>query len=68
MNRPDFRTISDFRKRHLEALAGLFQQVLQLCRRAGLVDFGQVALGSAEAGYRSEHPDDGRELNHQRPS
>ncbi len=44
MNRPDFRTISDFRKRHLEALAGLFQQVLQLCRRAGLVDFGQVAL------------------------
>ena len=44
MNRPDFRTISDFRKRHLAALAGLFQQVLRLCRRAGLVDFGHVAL------------------------
>jgi transposase len=44
LNRPDFRTISDFRKRHLEALAGLFQQVLQLCRRAGLVGFGHVAL------------------------
>ncbi len=37
-NRPDFRTGSDFRKRHLEALAGLFQPVLKLCRQAGLVD------------------------------
>jgi transposase len=44
LNRPDFRTISDFRKRHLEALAGLFRQVLMLCRRAGLVGFGHVAL------------------------
>jgi transposase len=34
--RPDFRTINQFRKRHLEALAGLFVQVLGLCRRAGL--------------------------------
>jgi len=44
LNRPDFRTISDFRQRHLEALAGLFRQVLTLCRRAGLVGFGHVAL------------------------
>ena len=28
---PDFRTVSDFRKRHLKALAGLFGQVLKLC-------------------------------------
>ena len=41
---PDFRTISDFRKRHLDALAGLFVQVLQLCRSAGLVKLGHVAL------------------------
>jgi len=41
---PDFRTISDFRKRHLEALAGLFVQVLQLCAKAGLVKLGHVAL------------------------
>jgi transposase len=37
-NRPDFRTISDFRKIHHEALEGLFQQVLRLAleaRRAG---------------------------------
>jgi len=32
---PDFRTISDFRKRHLKALGALFQQVLKLCETAG---------------------------------
>ena len=42
--RPDFRTISDFRKRHLPALGGLFTQVLQLCQKAGLVSLGHVAL------------------------
>ena len=41
---PDFRTISDFRKRHLPALSGLFTQVLQLCQKAGLVTLGHVAL------------------------
>jgi transposase len=41
---PDFRTISEFRKRHLEALAGLFVQVLKLAERAGLVKLGHVAL------------------------
>ena len=44
LNRPDFRTIADFRKRHLAALADLFVQVLQLCRAAGLVQFGHVAV------------------------
>ena len=44
LNRPDFRTVSDFRKRHLEALQGLFVQVLQLCQRAGLVKLGHVSL------------------------
>ena len=41
---PDFRTISEFRKRHLEALAGLFVQVLRLAETAGLVKLGHVAL------------------------
>ena len=41
---PDFRTISDFRKRHLAALAKLFVQVLKLCETAGLVKLGHVAL------------------------
>jgi transposase len=44
MGRPDFRTISEFRRRHLNALAGLFQQVLALCSKAGLVKLGHVAL------------------------
>jgi transposase len=44
LNRPDFRTISDFRKRHLTALAELFVQVLRLCQAAGLVKLGHVAV------------------------
>ena len=43
-NTPDFRTISDFRKDHLKALAGLFLQVLRLCQKVGLVRLGHVAL------------------------
>ena len=42
--RPDFRTISDFRKAHLRALSELFMQVLQMCQKAGLVKLGHVAL------------------------
>jgi hypothetical protein len=44
MQKPDFRTVSEFRKRHLVALGGLFQQVLRLCARAGMVQLGHVAL------------------------
>lgn len=44
MNRPDFRTIASFRRRHLKALGELFVQVLKLCRAAGLVKLGHVAL------------------------
>ena len=41
---PDYRSISRFRRRHLEALRPLFLQVLRLCARAGLVKLGRVAL------------------------
>ncbi|HLI76260.1 MAG TPA: IS1182 family transposase [Acidobacteriaceae bacterium] len=41
---PDHKTISEFRRRHLKALQGLFQQVLLLCKKAGLVRLGHVAL------------------------
>jgi transposase len=44
LQRPDFRTIATFRRRHLPALRALFQQVLRLCQRAGLVQLGHVAL------------------------
>src|SRR5256712_9076444 len=56
MNRPDFRTISAFRKRHLTALQGLFVQVLRLCARAGLVRLGHVALdGTKVKANASKH-------------
>lgn len=55
-NMPDFRTISDFRKRHLAALKGLFVQVLRLCQEAGLVKLGHVALdGSKMKANASKH-------------
>jgi transposase len=41
---PDFRTVALFRLTHLESLKGLFGQVLKLCRKAGLVKLGHVAL------------------------
>jgi len=44
LDAPDFRTIADFRKRHLKALSGFFTQVLKLCEQAGLVKLGHVAL------------------------
>ena len=41
---PDYRSIARFRKRHLDALAGLFVQALRLCRQAKLVGLGTLAL------------------------
>lgn len=43
-NFPDFRTISDFRKIHHDSLADLFSQVLTLCKLAGMVKMGTVAI------------------------
>ena len=55
-NTPDFRTISDFRKDHLEALGSLFVQVLQLCQGAGLVKLGHVSLdGTKVRANASKH-------------
>jgi len=41
---PDYRSISRYRRRHLDALPTLFLQVLGLCAKAGLVRLGRVAL------------------------
>ena len=55
-DRPDFRTISDFRKIHLDALADLFTQVLKLAHTAGLVQLGAWATdGSKFPGNASRH-------------
>jgi transposase len=42
--RPDHATLARFRRRHQDAIAGLFAQVLALCVQAGLVDAGVVAI------------------------
>jgi transposase len=47
-NTPDFRTISDFRLRHLKALTGLFAHTLRVARKAGLIKLGHVALDSTK--------------------
>jgi len=53
---PDFRTISEFRRRHLKALGALFVQVLQLAEKAGLVKLGHVALdGTKVRANASKH-------------
>ena len=56
LEKPDFRTVNVFRKRHLAALEGLFGQVLRLCDRAGLVKLGHVALdGTKVQANASKH-------------
>jgi len=55
-NTPDFKTIADFRKDHLEALGSLFLQVLKLCQKAGLVKLGHVSLdGTKVKANASKH-------------
>lgn len=55
-NEPDFRTIADFRKTHLVALQGFFEQVLRLARELGAPRVGRVALdGSKIKANASKH-------------
>ena len=54
--KPDFRPISEFRRRHLQAPSGLFVPVLRLCREAGMVKLWQVASdGTKVTANASEH-------------
>jgi transposase len=55
-DRPDFRTISDFRKEHLRLLPRLFNQILRLAHEAGLVQLGLFATdGSKLMANASRH-------------
>jgi transposase len=55
-NTPDFRTIADFRRRHLAALQGLFEQVLRLAQELGAPRVGRVAIdGSKVKANASKH-------------
>jgi hypothetical protein len=53
---PDFRTISDFRKLHLEAFREGFGQVLRIAGEAGMVKLGTIATdGTKIQGNASRH-------------
>src|ERR1022692_2320657 len=55
-NEPDFRTISDFRKIHIETLQGLFEQVLEMALEVGAVKVGRVTLdGTKVKANASKH-------------
>lgn len=55
-SKPDHTRISEFRRRHREALLGLFEQVVTLCREAGLVTLGHVAIdGTKVQANASKH-------------
>lgn len=55
-DRPDFRTISDFRKIHLDAFTDVFVAVLRLAAAAGMVKLGNLAIdGTKIQGNASRH-------------
>jgi len=47
---PDHATLARFRRRHLDSIAGLFDQVLALCVKTGIVDAGVLALDGTKIG------------------
>jgi len=54
---PNFRTINDFRLRHLEDLPGLFAQIVFLCEELDMLDFEHMAVDGqkiqASANYKN---------------
>lgn len=55
-NEPDFRTISDFRKIHIETLQNLFEQVLAMALECGAIKLGRVSLdGTKMKANASKH-------------
>lgn len=55
-DRPDFRTVSDFRKLHLDAFADVFTEVLHLAAEIGMLSLGNISFdGSKILGNASRH-------------
>ena len=54
---PNFRTINDFRLRHLKDLSGLFTQIVLLCKELDMLDFKHMAVDGqkiqANASYKN---------------
>jgi transposase len=44
MQEPDFRTISDFRKDRIKDIKQLFNQVLEICYKLGMVQCGKISI------------------------
>ncbi|WP_094554986.1 transposase [Synechococcus sp. 1G10] len=60
---PDHSRVSEFRRRNLDALRGLFVQILRLCQKAGMVSLGHVALdGTKVQANASKH----KAMSHER--
>jgi transposase len=53
--RPDHATIARFRVRHEESLADLFGSVLSLCKEAGLVKVGVIAIDGTKVHANASH-------------
>jgi transposase len=52
---PDHATIARFRVRHEESLADLFTEVLSLCKEAGLVKVGLIAIDGTKVHANASH-------------
>jgi transposase len=53
--KPDHATIASFRARHEGALAELFSSVLSLCKQAGLVKVGVIAIDGTKIHANASH-------------
>jgi transposase len=53
--KPDHATIARFRARHEDALAELFTEVLALCKQAGLVKVGVIAIDGTKVHANASH-------------
>jgi len=48
MQKPDFRTINDFRTKNRAELEDFFQQVVDICKRLGMVSLGHMAIDGSK--------------------
>ncbi|MBL7196523.1 MAG: IS1182 family transposase [Candidatus Omnitrophica bacterium] len=46
MQKPDFRTIADFRKNNLNEISRLFVRIVRLCKKLNMVELGHISLDS----------------------
>jgi transposase len=42
--KPDFRTISEFRRKNLDILKNIFNQIVRFCYQLGMITIGQISL------------------------